>query len=79
MTTPDQLAAARRAKTEVQERYGAAAWFRGVGLAPHGDGLVVRLNVAPDGRDSVQALPKELGGVPIEIVYMEAYSPRARG
>lgn len=73
---PEKLAAARRAKQHAQERYGRASWFRGVGLVPHGDGLAVRLNVAPTERGEAPALPKELEGIPVEIVYTKGYSRR---
>jgi hypothetical protein len=74
---PDKLAAAHKAKAEAETRYGQADWFRGVGLAPHGDGLAVRLNVAPEGREHAGSLPKELGGVPLELVFIEGYGPRS--
>lgn len=73
---PKDVAAARKAKVEAEKRFGKAAWFRGVGLAPQGDGLAVRLNVAPEGRTQADSLPKELGGVPLEVVFIEGYGPR---
>jgi hypothetical protein len=75
---PEKLAAARKAKAEAEKRYGRADWFRGAGLAPHGDGLAVRLNVAPEGKEHARSLPKELAGVPLEIVIIEGYAPRSQ-
>jgi hypothetical protein len=71
-----EVAAARRAKVEAEKRFGKASWFRGVGLAPQGDGLAVRLNVASEARSQARSLPKELDGFPLEVVFIEGYGPR---
>jgi len=70
------LDAARKAKLEAERRFGQASWFRGVGLAPQGDGLAVRLNVASEARQHAHSLPKELGGFPLEVVFIDGYAPR---
>jgi hypothetical protein len=76
MTRSKQLAVAQRVKLELHERYGQAAWFRGIGLAPRGSGFAVRLNVAPESKGQMADVPSEVQGVPIEVVVMGTYSPR---
>jgi hypothetical protein len=74
MTT--SLAAARRAKAALQEKYRDAAWLRGVGIAPAASGFHVRLNVDPETGPPVEELPEEIEGVPIEVLRTPGYRPR---
>jgi hypothetical protein len=68
---------ARKAKHALRERYADRQWFRGVGIAPGEDGLILRLNVDPNSLASEAELPGEFDGIQIEVVFIDAYRPRS--
>lgn len=64
----------RQAKSSMRAHLRDAAWFRGCGIAPAGDGFVLRLNVSSDAPP--EDVPHEWDGVPVEVVEIEEYAPR---
>jgi hypothetical protein len=74
-THGSDLDSARRAKRVVVERFAAATWWRGAGVAPLAEGWAVRLNIA----DAVDAeVPDEVDGVPVEVRVVGDITPQAR-
>jgi len=65
----------RRAKEALQAEYGDRAWFRGAGIAPGKDGLVLRINVDPD-RAGDDEIPEIYHGHEVQIVYTKGYEAR---
>jgi hypothetical protein len=63
-----------QAKAELYKLVHGQPWFKGIGIVPHGDQLVLRLNVSPGAKDS--ELPREIDGIPIQIVRLESYEQR---
>ena len=59
------LQRARLAKVRLREQLHDTRGVRGVGLVPHGDDWVVRVNVTQDS-DRV-GLPHEVAGVAVEV------------
>ena len=68
---------ARLAKDALRERYADRQWFRGVGIAPGENGLVLRLNVDPSSLESMDDLPGECDGILVEVVFIDTYQPRS--
>jgi hypothetical protein len=64
----------RRAKVELRALVKREPWYRGIAIARRGGQLILRLNVAPNAKDS--ELPHEFNGIPIEIVRLEGYERR---
>ncbi len=71
---PAKLDDARRAKERFAADYRTAGWCRGYGIAPRGDGFVLRVNVAPVTEATV--VPRVIEGVPVVAVEMDGYTPR---
>lgn len=66
----------RRCKADLQARYGDRPWFRGVGIAPSGSDLVLRLSVDPAAAGAGEEIPREYRGHRIDIVYIGGYERR---
>jgi hypothetical protein len=64
----------QQAKERLRVKVQHQPWYRSIGVAPRGNHLILRLNVAPTADDS--ELPHEFEGIPIEIVRLEGYEPR---
>ena len=64
----DQLARARRVKDDLGTRVGGDPRVRGVGIAPGGDGFVVRVLLADPGAAADLGLPAEVDGVAVDVV-----------
>jgi len=62
------------AKAELQKLVYGQPWFKGIAIVPHGDHLILRLNVSPSAEAS--ELPREIEGIPIQIVRLESYERR---
>jgi len=77
---PKPLVAAQAAKRKLAEAFRGESWFRGVGLAPANrrDLFTLRLTVDPSAHDE-PSLPTECEGIPVEVVFLAAYRPRAGG
>ena len=69
------LAELRRAKEALRQEFSERAWFRGAGIAPGQDGLVLRLNVDPD-QTGDDEIPEVFHGHELHIVYTRGYEPR---
>jgi len=76
---PDDAESLRRAKEALKDAYGGRSWFRGVGIAPLGSGLALRLNVDPTANLSADEIPKMFRGYKVDVVYIRAYEPRRQG
>ena len=74
MTSPSHEELRAR-KVLLQKKYGQRPWFRGVGIAPSGGDLVLRLNV-DDREVGDDEIPTEFESSPIEIVYTHGYEKR---
>jgi len=72
------LAEVQSAKKAIAAEYGERPWFRGVGIAPSAQGFSLRLNVDPASGLTREDLPAEYGGVPVEVVFIGKYRPRAK-
>ena len=65
----------RAHKALLLKKYGQRPWFRGVGIAPSGGDLVLRLNV--DDRElGDDDIPTEFESCPIEVVFTHGYEKR---
>lgn len=75
---PQPLPDVQRAKTRLAEDLAGKSWFKGIGIAPskQDDRFALRLTVDPDAKNDPE-IPREFEGVPIEVVYLASYSPRA--
>ena len=62
----------RRAKERLKHQIKDRPWYRGIGIAPHADGPVIRLNVAAN--EEHDEIPADFEGIPVEIVRIDAYS-----
>lgn len=79
MSEAKPLAEVQRAKAGLQESLKGRDWCKGIGIAPakEKDRFALRLTVDPAAKGDPE-IPREYDGVPVEVVYMAAYKPRAR-
>ena len=66
----------RQAKERLQRELGGESWVRRIGIASAEAGYALRLNVDPATGPATDDLPRECGGVPIEVLRTAGYSRR---
>jgi hypothetical protein len=72
----EQAARATDARDVLKARYACEPWFRGVGVALLGEGFGLRLNVASDLDVARVALPRDVDGLPVEVVRVNGFVAR---
>lgn len=65
----------RLAKAKLKDLVQGEPWYRGIGISPHPDGPMLRLNIASDTPASAE-IPTEFEGIPVECVRVDGYEPR---
>jgi hypothetical protein len=68
---------AQRAKQTLALRFAGEPWFRGVAIVPGAGGaLALRVSVATSEEKAAREVPRQVEGVPVDILFIDGYQPR---